>query len=112
MAGFAELNLDQGTDFSTIISLTDDTYGMPIVLSGYNVSSQMRKSPYSQNATANLICTISDATNGVITLSMNNQTTSNITGGKYVFDVRLITSNGSITRALEGFITVDPSVSR
>jgi hypothetical protein len=112
MASYVELYVDQGSTFNNIITLTDDTTNTAISLAGYNVTSQMRRSYYSTNASANVVCTITDAANGVITMSISSNTTSNLKAGFYLFDVEARTPSGDISRILEGSITVNPGVTR
>ena len=112
MAAYVELYLDQGTTFNNIINLTDDTTNNPINLSGYSVSSQMRRSFYSANISANIVCTITDASNGEITMSMSPANTANIKAGRYVFDVKTTDTYDVVSRVLEGIITVTPQVTK
>lgn len=111
MAAYVELYLDQGTTFNNIINLTDDVTNTPINISGYIVTSQLRRSYYSSNASANITCTITDASNGELTLSMTPANTSNLKPGRYVFDVKAIDGD-DVSRILEGTITVTPQVSK
>ena len=110
MASYVELFIDQGTTFNNIINLTDDNTNIPINISGYSVSSQMRRSYYSQNITSNIICTITNSSNGEITMSISAANTSNIKAGRYVFDVKATDTFGTVNRILEGMITVNPQV--
>jgi DNA-directed RNA polymerase alpha subunit len=112
MAAYVELYMDQGTTFNNIINLTDDVTNLALNISGYVVRSQMRRSYYSANATANITCTISNAANGEITMSMTAANTSNIKAGRYLFDLETIAPGDVVTRVLEGIITVTPEVTR
>lgn len=112
MAAYVELYLDQGSTFNNIITLSDDTTNTAISLVGYNVSSQMRRSYYSTNASANIECTITDANNGIITMSLSSNTTANLKAGFYLFDVKTVSPEGIPDRILEGSITVNPGVTR
>ena len=112
MASYVELNIDQGTDFQNIINLTDDNTNVPINIYGYSVTSQMRRSFYSEKITSNIICTTSNTSNGEITMSLSAANTSNIKPGRYVFDVKTTSESGSIVRILEGIITVNPQVTK
>lgn len=110
MAGFVELTLEQGANFNTVLDLKDSAGGI-LNLAGYTVAAQMRKSYYSTTAT-NFTITVTDAAAGQITMSMNSANSSNVTPGRYVYDV-LITSGSSVkTRIIEGIVTVLPSVTR
>lgn len=112
MGAFVELFMDQGTTFNTIINLSDDLTNANINVSGYTVRSQMRRSYYSVNASANLICTITNSANGEITLSLPANTTANIKAGRYLFDLETVDTFGTVSRPLEGIITVTPEVTR
>ena len=108
-AGYQELFLEQGTDFSTTITL-DDVYGDAFDLTGTVAKSQIRRSYYSTHATADFLVTIPTPTNGVIVLTLDSATTSNIAPGRYVYDVITKDSANSVTRVLEGIVNVLPQV--
>jgi hypothetical protein len=109
-AGYSNLYLEQGTSFSTTITL-DDIYQNAYNLVGFSASSQMRSSYYSANATA-VFSTGINANTGVVTLSLSANTTANITPGRYVYDAIINDGHGNITRILEGVVDVSPSVTR
>lgn len=111
MTDYVELYIDQGTDFTSTIVLQDDITDLNQNVSGYVVTGSLRKSLLSQNAYANLVCTVSDAANGEITLSMTAANTSNLRPGTYLFDVR--TLNVDIySRLIEGIVIVTPGITR
>jgi len=112
MAAYAELYLDQGTTFNNVINLTDDMTNAYINVAGYVVRSQMRRSYFSANISANIICTITDAANGEITMSMPAANTAAIKAGRYLYDVEVVDTGGNTSRILEGIITVTPEVTR
>jgi hypothetical protein len=108
---YAELTLDQGTTFETSIDLTNDD-GSAINVTNFLFSSQIRKSYYSTNVTANITTTIVDAPNGNVKLSVTAANTANIKAGRYLYDVKMTTASGVTTRVIEGIITVTPQVTR
>lgn len=112
MAAYVELYMDQGTTFNNVINITDDVTNAAVNIAGYTITSQMRRSYYSANATANIVCTITDAANGEVTLSLAAANTANIRPGRYLFDVKSITTSNVTSRILEGIITVTPQVGR
>lgn len=112
MAAFTELYLDQGATFNSVIYLTDDLTNTPINVSGYIVSSQMRRSYYSINASASFTCTVTDPANGEITLSMTHLQTANIKAGRYLFDIEAQDTSNVVSRVVEGIITVTPQITR
>lgn len=112
MGAFIELYVDQGATYTNTIDLTDDSTNAPMNLQGYTVSSQMRRSYYSANATANIVCTITDSANGKVSMVLSSANTANINPGRYVFDLVTTDSFGVVTRILEGTVTVTPRVTR
>jgi len=108
-AGYQELFLEQGSNYFTTITL-DDVNGVAFNLTGYQAKSQIKKSYYSANTTANFTITISAPTTGAITLSLNSANTANIAAGRYVYDVVIKDSANTVTRVLEGIVNILPSV--
>ena len=77
--------------------------------SGYTASSQIRKWYTSTKYVEFTTAVNSDI--GVITLSLTSDQTSSLSAGRYVYDVE-ITDNVTISRIVEGIITVNPNVTR
>lgn len=112
MAGYQNLFLNVGETFTTSLTL-DDSNGLPYDLNTFTVKSQARKSYYSANPTIDFVASISDASNGVITLSANSSVMSNVSAGILVYDTFIIeTSTGITTKVLEGQIFINNSVTR
>lgn len=111
MAEYVELFLDQGTDFSLTVNITDDSTNMPDDISSYVVTSSLRRSLLSQNSAATMVCQLTDAANGEFTISMDAANTSNLRLGRYFFDVRVNSSN-VISRLMEGIIIVEPAITK
>jgi len=109
MASKANLVIDQGTTFSTDLYLTD-TDGSPLLLNGYTASSQMRKWYTSSSATA-AFTTYVNTSSSFITLSLSSTLTNTIPAGRYVYDVE-ITNGTTVSRVVEGIVTVTPQVTR
>jgi hypothetical protein len=109
MAIKANLDIDQGTTFQTTINVTDENDEI-VNLTGYSGAAQLRKHYTSSNSVA-FVVSISP-TIGTVTLSMNANTTANVSSGRYVYDCELTDPNGAITRLLEGIVTVTPQVTR
>lgn len=108
MAAYAEIVLDQGATFSTVITVTDDSTTLPANIQGYSFQSMIRKSYYTANASANMLCSIVDSANGNVSISLDANTTANIKAGRYVYDVKATNTGGVVTRILEGIITITP----
>lgn len=108
MATTANLVIDQGTTFTTTINLTNDD-GTEKDLTDYTVSSQIRKSYYTNTYTA--FTTAKADLTGEITLSLTATQTSALKAGRYVYDLE-ITSSEETVRVIEGIVTVTPEVTR
>jgi ribosomal protein S1 len=108
---YAELTVDQGSTFeSTIDLVTDD--GAVINVAGYVFTGQIRKSYYSTNPTANLTLTIVNAANGNVKVSISAANTANIKAGRYLYDIKMRDTSNTVTRLVEGVITITPQVTR
>ena len=109
MAIKANLFVDQGTDYSTSINLTDDD-GNVVTLTGYTANGQIRKTYSSSNAVSFGITL--EANTGVVVLQLTDTQTAAMTAGRYVYDV-IVTDTVSVTsRIVEGIVTVTPRVTR
>jgi len=107
MATKVNLVIDQGADYTTTINLSNDD-GSAFDLTGYTAQSKIKKHYTSSNATS-LSVTL-DGNTGIVTLTMNNATTSTMTAGRYVYDLELTDADGLISRIVEGTVTVTPQV--
>ena len=109
MATKANLVIDQGSTFSTDLTLTDEN-GDPLTLSGYTANSQIRRWYTSSNVSATFSASI-NVSSAVITLSLTANQTSNLVFGRYVYDVE-ISDGYEVSRIVEGVVTVTPQVTR
>jgi hypothetical protein len=109
MATKANLFIDQGATFTTVITLTDNE-GDVIDISGYTGAAQMRK--HYTSSTAKSFVVELGGVNGTITLSMTANTTANIEAGRYLYDVELTDTTGTVSRVFEGIVTVNPNITR
>lgn len=109
MAIKANILIEQGTDFSAIIDVTDNDNN-PYDLTSYTVNSQMRKNYASSSAT-----TFVASHNGVfgqINLTLPNSVTVDLEPGRYLYDVEMTSNGGGVTRVVEGVATVTPGITR
>ena len=109
MAIKANLIIDQGTTYSTSIDIADDN-DMPIDLTGYTGSAQIRKHYSSSNSTPFSVSI--DSADGVVTLSLTSTQTGSLTAGRYVYDVELTNTSNVVSRIVEGIVTITPQVTR
>lgn len=114
MSDYVELYIDQGSTFNTTIVINNDDTNLPQNLRGFVVTSQLRKSLLSVNASGNLVCSVSNADAGEITLSMTAGNTKNLSAGRYFFDVKTIDTiaDNDTQRLIEGIIIVTPGITR
>ena len=110
MAALSNFYIDQGSDFSTTVSLTDSN-GDILNLTGYTALAQVRKTYGSSTIAATFTTAIAAAT-GQLTLTLADTVTAGMTSGRYVYDVLLTDSSGDKTRVLEGQAVLTPGVSR
>ena len=108
MAIKANLVIDQGADYSTTVTLTNEN-GDVVSLNDYTVSAQIRKT-YSSSNSVSFATSVNEEL-GEIMLSLTDTQTANIAAGRYVYDV-FITNSGITSRIVEGIATVTPRVTR
>lgn len=111
MAAVANLIIDQGANFSSDITVKDAN-GNAFNLTGYTAEAKMAKGYASTRTRTTITSTIaSDPTTGVVSLTLTAAQTAALDAERYVYDVEITqTSSGSVTRVIEGIITVRPNV--
>lgn len=105
----ANLKIDQGSDFITSVTLTDDD-GTALNLTGYTGAAQIRK--YYTSTTYKSFTVSVGANTGVVQLELDANTSNNMEFGRYVYDVELTASDGTVSRIMEGIVTITPGVTR
>ncbi len=81
-------------------------------LTGYSVASQLRKN-YTSTASTTILATIqSPPTGGVIVLSLTDIQTAALKSGRYVYDLQITAGDSTVTRVIEGVITIRPEVTK
>ena len=110
MAIIANIYIDQGTDYSITVDVTDSA-GDVLNLSGYTASAQIRKTYSSSTVSETFSTSIAEAT-GQVTLSLTDTQTSGLSSGRYVYDLNITSSGGNTSRVIEGQAIVTPGVTR
>jgi hypothetical protein len=112
MAAIANLTVDQGTSFTSDVTVKDAN-GNAFDLTGYTANAKMAKGFASTRTRTTITTTIAaDAATGVVTLSLSSTVTAGLDAERYVYDLEITqTSSGNVTRVIEGIITVRPQVS-
>jgi hypothetical protein len=105
----ANIVIDQGTSFATTIDVTDEE-GNIVDLTGFTGAAQMRKHYTSSTYYAFTVSISADL--GEVTLAMTANVTNNIAPGRYMYDCELNNGSGTISRLVEGIVTVTPGVTR
>lgn len=107
MSSKVNLTMDQGSNFEEVFNIAGADGSVD--LSSYTAASQMRKHYTSLTATD---LEVDLAANGQLTLSLASDLTANIEPGRYLYDVEIISSSNSVTRVVEGIMTVTPNITR
>lgn len=110
MASVSNLYVDQGTDFSAIVTLKNQD-GTNINLTGYTAASQFRKS-YQSSSSTNFTVTIYNALQGKIRMQLSASATSALIPGRYLYDVEITSPTNERKRALEGIVVLTPEITR
>lgn len=109
-AGTYNFILDQGATFTRQLTVKDNDSAMD--LTGYSVASKMRSTHDSSTVVGTFTCTISNASGGIITMSMPASTTAAIEEAIYVYDIEITSPSSVVTRLMQGTVTVNPEVTR
>ena len=116
MAKYEEFTIDQGSDVAIEIHCVDINDAKKN-LTGRTVTAKLKKNYNSSDSdTTDFASIVSDAQNGIATISLTNTQTDALRPGRYVYDVELSyldsSSNTIIERILEGRIQISPSVTK
>ena len=111
MAAIANLRIDQGTTFSSNITLAGSD-GAAWDLTGHTVEAKMAKGYESTKTRTTMTTAVANPTTGIITLSLTSAQTAALDApARYVYDVEVTNSTSNVvTRVIEGIITVRPNV--
>lgn len=107
-AANVNLVVEQGVNFQASFTIRNQ-FNKPLNLTGYTGISSIRKHPSSSTAYP-LQLFFEDRLNGRISVSMGYTATDSMEGGRYVYDVILISPNQYRTRAVQGNVLVTPGV--
>ena len=110
MAIIANLFIDQGTDFSVTVDVSDATGGV-LDLTGYSASAQIRKT-YGSSTKTDFATNLGTPSQGKVTMSLTDTVTSALESGRYVYDLNITSGGGVTTRVVEGQAIITPGVTR
>ena len=110
MATVANIFLDQGSDYSNIITVASSN-GQPLNLSNYTVKSQLRKS-YTSSIAYAFTASVYSAALGQVRLQLSAAQSELIPPGRYLYDLEVSSQSGTKTRVVEGIVTVTPQITQ
>ena len=116
--GLLDLNMYQGASWD--YTLTWQTGGVPVNLTGYNARMQVRESHMAGTPVLSIVAGTGitlGGTAGTIILEATATQTAGISAQppgpqQYVYDLELISDAGIVTRLVEGRVLVYPEVTR
>ena len=110
MATTVYLDVDQGSDFTTEMTLQNNN-GTAMDLTGFSVYSQFRKN-YNSTIAYQFTTAMTNALQGIITLSLLGTASSNIKPGRYLYDVEIVDITTRKTRVVEGIVTINAEITK
>jgi hypothetical protein len=114
MSEYTDLFVDQGSNFSSTIAVTN-TNNLATDLTGYSARGQVRKSYTSETATNFTAAIDSDPTTGIVTISLSPTQTGSLKAGRYVYDVEVFIDDSpetTVLRISEGQVHITPRVTQ
>ena len=106
MATYSNLFIDQGSNFSATIDLSQTAGSLD--LTGFTAAGSIAKS-YDGTSKGSFTASVDD-TDNELDISLTAAETAALKPGRYVYDVIIKSSAGVITRVLEGQLEVTPGV--
>jgi len=110
MAVTANIYIDQGSDYSALVTVVNSS-GVPVNLTGYQVESQIRKF-HGSSAAYCFNATIADAEAGKVRLRLSSDESQAMDAGRWLYDVRIISTSGLKKRVIEGLVTIVPQATK
>ena len=110
MAAKADLDIYQGDDYAAIVSV-QNADGSPADISGYTAQAQIR-SDVADNSPLILATMSAVVSSPNISLALGHTATAALAGGKFRWDLQIVSASGVITTILAGAVTVKQEVTR
>ena len=110
MAAITNYYIDTGSNFGSIITVKGSN-GLPLNLTGYTVSSYIRKSPTSR-VHIDFHAAIYSAIGGQIRLSLSHTDTDGVKPGRYMYDVEIQNDQNERLRVAEGIVVFTPQITK
>jgi hypothetical protein len=110
MAAITNFYIDTGSTFGAVITVNGSD-GLPLNLTGYSVTSYIRKS-YASSAHIDFNATIYSTAGGQIRVSLTDENTTDVKPGRYMYDIEIQNSAGERLRVSEGIIIFTPQITK
>lgn len=110
------MTIYQGADFERVLTWSLGEPSVLVDLTGYAARMQLRT--YTESADVVLDLTTANGritlggTDGTIELHLTATDTEALPANQYAYDLEVIAPGGFVTRLVEGFVNVDPEVTR
>ena len=101
------ITIPQGADFSQVFT-AKETDGSVRNLTDYTGSAKIKKHPGSSSS-SDFTVGITSAT-GKVSIAMTSGVSVGLNPGRYVYDVRLVSPSGSVSRMVEGMALVTAGI--
>ena len=108
-AGKYDITIEQGSDFSLQLTVQDG--GVAKNLTGYSVRGQIRTTVDASAIAASFTGAVTNASGGILTVTLPFSTTDDLSAGMYNYDVELF-NGGSVQKLIKGTATVLGEVTR
>jgi hypothetical protein len=110
MAAITNFYIDTGSTFGAVITVKGSD-GLPLNLTGFTVSSYIRKS-YASRTHIDFNATIYSIVGGQIRVSLTDENTTGIKPGRYMYDIEIESPIGERLRVSEGIIIFTPQITK
>lgn len=111
-AAIENLTIEQGATFSRVVNVSES--GVLKNLTGYLARAQIRRTAGNASIVQAITCTLTDAVNGEITITISAADTAALTDTNGVWDMELDDQGGTpvVIRLLKGKVSISPNVTR
>lgn len=109
-AGRYNLDIEQGGDWGRTLQLYEEDVAMN--LTGYSFAGKIRQEKGSTTTMAVFTFSITNATSGILYVSLANSVTSTLTSGTAYYDIEMTYADSTKIRLLEGMINITREVTR
>lgn len=94
--------IPSGCEFRLPLTILDSSGDTPLNITGYGITSMIRKHASSSIVSAQFVVGITSAADGEVVLSLASTVTGALKEGRYVYDVMLTSDTNTKSIAVEG----------